>query len=674
MHLGSLHILDILVVLAYFVAVIWIGRHASGASKSEEGFFLAGRKLGKFYQFFLSFGNATEPSGAVSNATLVFQRGVSGVWLAFQTIFMNPYYWFMYVWFRRVRLVTMADLFEDRFNSRNLSRLYAIFQIGVACVFLGSGNFVAYKIASSLVRKPEAQWTAAEQASVAAFTEWRQLEKQAAANPLAPAEKARLDDLRDRKARGELHSYITSLPPIPFYLCFTVVVGAYIVLGGMTAAALNETLQGFLIMVFSVMLIPVGLKAIGGWGELANKIPAADFDLFGVSGSPAFIAASLLVGLVQIHGLSHNMGISGSAKDEYAARSGGVGGTYLKRVMIILWAFAGLIAIALFGKDGLSDPDAVWGTMSRQLLGPGFVGLMLAGVIAGTMSTLAAKALAVSSLFVRNVFRDQLTTTESSLKAARWAVIAVLCLGVISGAVMDNVTAVVKLILTVNVPFGAAVILIFFWRRLTAQGVWAAILLSALANLVIPLSADYFQSIRQAPSLTETVEYNGRPVSVYWEKVVRIDPNNPASGIEGRGRFNLECWTLDKLGVIDAAKLTPVGRETVQFFFDGLFPFVVLVIASLLSPRTPKPLVEQFYGKMKTPVGATPELEAAEMEATQRNPSRFDNTKLFGPTSSWEFCKWTRVDAVGFLSCLGVSFAIVGLFVVLLKLAAAGKV
>ena len=668
--MSGLHFLDIAVIVAYLVIVVVVGYRASKASASEEGYFLAGRKLGKFYQFFLNFGNATEPSGAVSNATLVFQRGVSGVWLGFQTIFMNPYYWFMYVWFRRVRLVTMADLFEDRFGSRGLSRLYAVFQIGVACVFLGSGNFVAYKIASSLVRKPEVQWTASERASVAGFTELKQLEKQSLTAPLEPASQARLADLRDSYARGELHSYITSLPEIPFYLCFTIVVGAYIVLGGMTAAALNETLQGFLIIVFSIMLIPVGLKYIGGWGELKNKVSAADLDLFGVSGSPAFIVASLLVGLVQIHGLSHNMGISGSAKDEYAARSGGVGGTYLKRVMIILWAFAGLIAIAMFGKDGLADPDAVWGTMSKELLGPGFVGLMLAGVIAGTMSTLAAKALAVSSLFVRNVFRDQLKSTAATMSAARWAVIGVLVLGVVSGALMDNVTAVVKLILTVNVPFGAAVILIFFWRRLTATGVWAAVLLSALVNLVIPLMANEVASVRQAQSLAEVVEFNGKPRAVYWEEVVRIDPENPASGLEGRGRFNLEVWTLDKLGIIDARALTPAGRETAQFFFDGFFPFLVMLLASLLSRRTDPALVAQFYGKMKTPVGPSPEADAAEVEATRRDPARFDHTKLFGPKSSWEFCKWTRVDAVGFFACLAVSWGIVGAFVLVLKFAA----
>src|SRR5436190_24397018 len=129
MYVGSLHILDLLIIAAYLGAVVYIGKRAAGAAKSEEGFFLAGRKLGKLYQFFLSFGNATEPQGAVSTASLVFQRGVTGVWFAFQTVFMNPYFWFMNTWFRRVRLVTLADMFEDRLGSRGLSRFYAVFQI-----------------------------------------------------------------------------------------------------------------------------------------------------------------------------------------------------------------------------------------------------------------------------------------------------------------------------------------------------------------------------------------------------------------------------------------------------------------------------------------------------------------------------------------------------------------
>ncbi|HYD83318.1 MAG TPA: hypothetical protein VEA63_04685, partial [Opitutus sp.] len=403
MRFGSLHVLDLIVVLAYLVAVVWIGRRASKATQTEDGFFLAGRKLGKLYQFFLNFGNATEPQGAVSTASFVYQQGAPGSWLSFQTVFMNPYFWFMNVWYRRVRLTTLSDLFEDRYASRGLSLFYAIFQILVACVFLGFGNVTAYKIASSLVVKEAVEWTVEDRASVEGYRELKRLEKLGTDAELAPEQATALANLRDRNARGELHSYITVLNDLSFYVVFSIVVGTYIVLGGMAAAAVNEGLQSVLIIVFSLLLIPTGLAAIGGWSALSEKVPKQMFDLFGSGSAEQFsvisLGAILLVSIVQNSGLSHNMGICGSAKNEMAARSG-VSGTYLKRLMIIMWAFAGLIAVAMFGPGGLSDPDATWGAMSNQLLGPGLVGLMLAGVLAGTMSTLAAKALAISSLFV----------------------------------------------------------------------------------------------------------------------------------------------------------------------------------------------------------------------------------------------------------------------------------
>lgn len=676
MSIGSLHALDVLVIVAYFVAVIYIGLRAKKTTGSEEGFFLAGRKLGKLYQFFLTFGNATEPQGAVSTASFVYQQGVSGVWLAFQTVFMNPYFWFMNTWFRRVRLVTVSDLFEDRLGSRGLSRFYALFQILVACIFLGFGNVVAYKIAASLVVKPEAQWTASERASVQGYHELKQLEKQAAAGPLAPAAQLQLANLRDLSARGELHSYITLLNDLTFYAGFAVIVGAYIVLGGMAAAAVNEALQGTLIILFSLLLIPTGLHAIGGWSELAHKVPARMFDLFGASGSGQFsvwgLLGILLVSLVQIHGLSHNMGIYGSAKNEFAARLGGVGGAYLKRLMIVLWAFAGLIAIAMFtGPETLADPDSTWGIMANRLLGPGLIGLMLAGVLAGTMSTLAAKALAISSLFVRNVYRHirpDMSQAQGVL-AARCTIIAILALGAISAWLMGSFLSIVNLVLTVNVPFGAAVLMIFFWRRLTPGAVWISVLLSTVVILAFPWTASKFDSVRTAPSLVVTSsDAAGRPAAVYWESVVRIKPDDPASPREGQGRFNLECWLLAHAG-LPVAHWSPNRRLVAQFYFDALFPFAVLILASLVTRPTDRAKVDLFYGKMKTPVGATPELELAAMEETRRDPHRFDHLKLF-PRSSWEFTRWNREDTVGFLGCCAVSAAIVGVFVLLLRLAA----
>ena len=675
MSFDNFHVIDVAVIIAYLSTVIWFGWRSSHQTASEEGFFLAGRKLGKLYQFFLSFGNATEPQGAVSTASLVLQRGVTGVWFAFQTVFMNPYFWFMNTWFRRVRLVTLADMFEDRLGSRGLSRFYALFQVFVACALLGFGNFVAYKIASSIVIKPEASWNAADRASVDGYVELKQLEQKAAAGTLPAEARPKLEVLRDRLARGELHSYITVLPSLPFYLIFAVVIGAYMILGGMAAAALNEALQGVLIIVFSLLLIPTGLQAIGGWDVLKERVPHDMFDLFGGDGgSPLFIFAVLFASLVQIHGLSHNMGIYGSAQNEFAARFGGVSGAYMKRVMIVLWAFAGLIAIALFGPNGLADPDAAWGVMTNRLLGPGFIGLMLAGILAGTMSTLAAKALAIASLFVRNFWRHIRpdTTQAGSVRVARWVIFSVLVLGVISAEAMNDVETLVKLVLTVNIPFGAAVILMFFWRRLTVPAVWVSVALSAFAILIAPLTASHVSAIARHPALVQTVAGPaGKPVPVYFKQVVLTDPDDLSSPREGRGRFNFECYVLSRLG-LNPAKLSPAGRETAQFLFDGFFPFVVLILVSLFTRPPDRARIDQFYGKMKTPVGATPELELAGMEETRRVPHRFDHAKLLGANSSWEFCKWDRVDTLGFLGCCATSGTIILVFWLLLNWAAGG--
>ncbi len=675
MRIGSLHIIDIFVVVAYLVAVVWIGRRAAGATQNEDGFFLAGRKLGKLYQFFLNFGNATEPQGAVSTASFVYQQGAPGAWLSFQTVFMNPYFWFMNVWFRRVRLTTVSDLFEDRYASKGLSLFYATFQILVACVFLGFGNVTAYKIASSLVVKQEVQWTAGDRASVEGYRELKVLEKQAAAAPLAAEGQVRLDTLRDRNARGELRSYITVLNDLAFYAIFTVVVGTYIVLGGMAAAAVNEGLQSVLIIVFSLLLIPTGLHAIGGWSALAEKVPKEMFNLFGATGGAQFTVWSLggilLVSIVQNGGLSHNMGICGSAKNEFAARSG-VSGTYLKRLMIILWAFAGLIAVAMFGVGGLADPDAVWGSMSNQLLGPGLVGLMLAGVLAGTMSTLAAKALAISSLFVRNVYRHIWPdiTQAQGVFYARCTIVVVLILGTVAATLMGSFYDIVNIVLTLNIPFGAAVLLTYWWRRVTAPAVWACVILSTLTILVIPWTASKtpladFKVLAQPSTKLGT--------GVYFSKVVRQNPDDTSPNPIYKAaplrtnRFNFEAWLLGKAGV-DIVALSPTQRFTRQFFFDALFPFCVLIVVSLLTRPTDPARVAQFYGKMKTPVGDTPELEVATMAETRRNPTRFDHTKLL-PRSNWEFCKWDRTDTIGFVACCSLSAAIVGLFVFLLGLA-----
>ncbi|HEY0944158.1 MAG TPA: hypothetical protein VGD81_02795 [Opitutaceae bacterium] len=674
----GIHFLDIAVVLAYLAFVILLGQRAARRSeKNQEGYFLAGRKLGKLYQFFLNFGNATDANGAVSTASLVYQQGVSGMWLGFQLIFLNPYYWFMNVWFRRVRLVTMADLFEDRLGSRRLASFYALFQsLSAMFVVIGFGNLVTYKICSALIVKPEAAWTTQERAAVDGYRELHALAEGAKAAPLSPGDQARLALLYERNAGGELRSYITALEPLSFYVIYTIIVGVYVILGGLAATAINEVLQSLLIIAFSIVLLPAGFAAIGGLDTLRERVPAAMFELIGSDAATQRITglslfAIFLVALIQINGIIGNMGISGSAKNEYAARFGAVAGTYGKRLMFILWAFSGLIAVALFhGPARLSDPDLVWGTLSRQLLGPGLLGLMITGVLAANMSTVAAQTVSVSALFVRNVYRPlrPSMTEREAIRAGRWAMFGTLVVGIFAASLMDDVFSALLLVQTVAVPLGATVMLMFFWRRLTVAGTWTGILVATALNIVGPFALAQIDAVRTHPALVVRAgDQAGRPQPIYFESVVRTQPGDPGSPHEGRGRLHVELVLL-KLAGLDVEKMPTGTRFAARFFVDALLPFALLIGFSLFTRPPDRARVDQFFGRMKTPVGATPELEHAAIEETQRNPHRFDDTKLF-PGSSWEFTKWNRVDAIGFVSCCLLSATIIALFWLLLRAA-----
>ena len=101
--------------------------------------------------FFFNFGHSTDANTAVSTVSFAYSEGVSGAWLQLQLIFLNPYYWFMNVWFWRARLMTTAELFEERLQSRPLAQFYALFQIGVAIIGIAFSNFVTFKVTSVLM-------------------------------------------------------------------------------------------------------------------------------------------------------------------------------------------------------------------------------------------------------------------------------------------------------------------------------------------------------------------------------------------------------------------------------------------------------------------------------------------------------------------------------------------
>src|SRR4051812_34440149 len=209
MKFFGLHWIDGLILLSYIVTVLAIGKKFSHGVRGEKDFFLGGRSLGRWLQFFLSFGNMTDPGQAATTASSVYRQGAGGAWLALITLFLTPYYWFMNVWFRRVRLTTMADLFADRFGSRFLATFYAITMLIIAVVgVIAGGNVMALKTLQPLMVKDPAIYSATEQKMVADYHEFVALRTQRQSATLPAENEKRYDLLREYYNRGALQPYV----------------------------------------------------------------------------------------------------------------------------------------------------------------------------------------------------------------------------------------------------------------------------------------------------------------------------------------------------------------------------------------------------------------------------------------------------------------------------------
>jgi SSS family solute:Na+ symporter len=134
----------------------------------------------------------------------------------------------------------------------------------------------------------------------------------------------------------------------------------------------------------------------------------------------------------------------------------------------------------------------------------------------------------------------------------------------------------------------------------------------------------------------------------------------------GRGNLKVELIALDYLGW-DLSKNSYSLNETLTFLFRIFIPFLVLILVALFTQAEEKARLDQFFGKMLTPVIGTHEDDDREMELTRANPNRFAHLKLF-PNSNWEFRRWNREDWLGVGGACLAAVSVVVLLVVIIGL------
>ena len=139
------------------------------------------------------------------------------------------------------------------------------------------------------------------------------------------------------------------------------------------------------------------------------------------------------------------------------------------------------------------------------------------------------------------------------------------------------------------------------------------------------------------------------PTGIFFDKVVRTDPEDPSSAKRGQGRFHAELWILSWLG-IDFTGYSKATLVAIRFFFDALFPFLLLFLLSAFTRPVGRKHMDRFFGKIHTPVQPSKAEEQVALEAAATHPEMFEPKKLL-PGTSWEILKPGWIDVLGFGGC-----------------------
>ena len=347
----GLHVADLVVLVVYLLGITVLGVWMARRVRTIGDFFMP-RRFGKAMMVTHAFGTGTHSDQAVSVASKTFSNGLSGIWYQWLWLFATPFYWLIAPLMRRFRAITTADVFEARYG-RSVAMLFAIvgmfqlmFNIGV--MLKGSGAVVSGSTGGTV----SADWAIA---------------------------------------------------------IMTVLFVAYGVAGGLGAAIITDFIQGILTVVFSFLLLPYVLAAVGGLPglhkqitrpEMFSLVAPAEIGLFYI----VVIAFNALVGIVT---QPHTMGNCAAGRTEMDGRVGFMGGNLIKRVCTIAWCLTGLAAVAYFAGQEI-DGDEVYGRIAADFLPkilPGMLGVFLASLLASVMSSCDSFMIASSGLFTENVYR-----------------------------------------------------------------------------------------------------------------------------------------------------------------------------------------------------------------------------------------------------------------------------
>lgn len=295
------------------------------------------------------------------------------------------------------------------------------------------------------------------------------------------------------------------------------VTGIYTVLGGLRAVVYTEVIQTVVFIVGSTLLLIFGLWKLGGWGELKATVGSEHFNLWKPLNHPDFpwlgmLISAPIVGLWYWTTDQYMVQRTLAARDQKDARRGTIAAAYMKLLPLWIFIVPGMIAMALAmkGKLGISSsgliesPDAAFPTLVKEILPIGVRGLVVGGLLAALMSSLASCFNSSSTLFTMDIYKK--LHPHASEKTLVWvgrvATVVMVALGLLWIPLMTRAKGLYQYLQSVQAYLAPPIFAVFFlgvfFRRINGAGCMAGL----VGGFILGMFRLVLEIMKEANALT----------------------------------------------------------------------------------------------------------------------------------------------------------------------------
>lgn len=306
---------------------------------------------------------------------------------------------------------------------------------------------------------------------------------------------------------GKLFSTLFGFDYVPMMIVGAIFVLVYTIIGGFLAESASDFMQAIVMIVALIVIVVTGTVAAGGLGAVidnAGSIPGF-LEFFGVAtpetvdgvqqvvnGTPQFGEAGSYSLLSVVSALAWGLGYFGmpqvllrfmAIRREGELKSSRRIATVWVLISLVVAVFIGVMGRALY-PDALttaSSAENIFILLSTRLLPPLLAGLVMAGILAATISSSDSYLLIAASAFSKNIFQGLLhrkATDKQVLWISRITLLAITAIAIIIA--LDENSVIFTIVSFAWAGFGATfgplMLLSLFWKRINRAGAIAGMI------------------------------------------------------------------------------------------------------------------------------------------------------------------------------------------------------